>query len=310
MTTDAAVAANPAIQPLAQLVAHEQRRRRRGRVVRWTLLALGLLAIIGGWRAFRPRPVPVVARFRLQPVTQGDLVREVRASGSLEAIKTVQVGAQTSGRIESVSVDYNDRVTEGQVLAQFDLAPLRAQLTQAQAMLEAARWSLEQAKSDHDKASRDVKRADELWRRKIQSESDHDAAVNAARVAEQRVTVAESQVAAQEAATTVIRTNLGYAVIKAPIDGIIITRNVDPGQTVASGFQTPVLFSLAADLRKMRVVVPVDQADIGDVAESQAVTFSVDAYPNRVFRGRLTRVRKSPVTVQEVVTYGAEVEEP
>ena len=276
MTADAALTTKPAIQPLAQLVEREQRRRRRARVGRWTISALVVLAILAAWRTFRPRPVPLLVRFRVQAVTQGDLVREVRASGSLEAIKTVQVGAQTSGRIESVNVDYNDHVTAGQILAQFDLAPLRAQLTQVQAMLEAARWSLEQAKSDRDKARRDAARADELWKRQIQPESDHDTAINAAQVADQRVTVAESQLAAQEAAVNVIRTNVEYAVIKAPIDGIIITRNVDPGQTVASAFQTPVLFSLAADLRKMRVVVPVDQADIGDVAEGQPVTFTVD----------------------------------
>ena len=301
-------AAQPQTQPLAQLVDHARTRRRRTRVWRWAIAGLALVALVGAWRTFRPRPVPLAARFRAQPVTRGDLVREVRASGSLEAIKTVQVGAQTSGRIAAVNVDYNDRVSAGQVLAEFDLAPLRAQLSQAQATLQATRWSLEQAKSDNDKAQRDVARAEELWKRRIVSDADHDTAVNTAHVSAQRVTATESQVAAQEAATNVIRTNLDYAVIKAPIDGLIITRNVDPGQTVASGFQTPVLFSLAADLHKMRVVVPVDQADIGDVRRGQPVTFTVDAYPNRVFRGAVTKVRKSPVTVQEVVTYGAEVE--
>jgi len=306
--TDAAEAGLPQTQPLAQLVNRERARRRRTRVWRWAVVGLMLVALIGAWRTFRPRPVPLAARFRAQPVTRGDVVREVRASGSLEAIKTVQVGAQTSGRLATVNVDYNDHVSAGQVLAEFDLTPLRVQLSQAQATLQATRWSLEQAKSDNDKAQRDVVRAEELWKRRIFSDADHDTAVNTAHVAAQRVTAAESQVAAQEAATNLIRTNLDYAVIKAPIDGVIITRNVDPGQTVASAFQTPVLFSLAADLRKMRVVVPVDQADIGGVRRGQPVAFTVDAYPNRVFQGAVTKVRKSPVTVQEVVTYGAEVE--
>src|SRR5262249_5285661 len=120
MTADAAFAATPAIQPLALLVEREQRRRRRGRLIRWTILALVLVAILAAWRTVRPRPVPLPSRFRVQAVAPGDVVREVRASGSLEALKTVQVGAQTSGRIESVHVDYNDHVTAGQILAQFD----------------------------------------------------------------------------------------------------------------------------------------------------------------------------------------------
>jgi len=220
----------------------------------------------------------------------------------------VQVGAQTSGRIESVEVDYNDQVRAGQVLARFDLAPLQAQLAQSDALLQAARWALEQSKTSNEKSHRDLVRAEGLWKEKILSDADHDTAVNTAALAEQNVTVAEAQLNAQEAANKVARTNLDYAVIKAPIDGIIVTRNIDPGQTLASVFQTPVLFSLAADLRKMRVVVPVDEADIGEVTKGQHVTFGVDAFPNRTFEGVVTRVRNSPVTVQDVVTYGTEVE--
>ena len=235
-------------------------------------------------------------------------MREVRASGSVDALTTVDVGAQTSGRIASVEADYNDHVTAGQVLARFDLTPLEAQLAQAQANLEATRWALEQAKSDSDKSHRDLARAEALWKDKILSAADHETSANTSRLAEQRVTAAEAQLAAQEAANKIARTNLDYAVIKAPIDGMIVKRNIDPGQTLASVFQTPVLFSLAADLRKMRVVVPVDEADIGEVAAGQHVTFTVDAYPERVFQGVVTRVRYSPVTVQDVVTYGTEVE--
>jgi HlyD family secretion protein len=295
-------------RPLTEVIEREGKRRRRRSLLWWALLAAVLAVAGAGWVKLRPRPVPIVARFRTLPVSQGDLVREVRASGSVDAVKTVQVGAQTSGRIESVEVDYNDQVKAGQVLARFDLAPLQAQLAQSEALLQAARWALEQSKTDNEKAHRDLARAAELWKEKILSEADHDTAVNTAALAEQRVTASQAQLDAQQAANKVARTNLDYAVIKAPIDGIIVTRNVDPGQTLASVFQTPVLFSLAADLRKMRVVVPVDEADIGEVTKGQHVTFGVDAFPNRTFEGVVTRVRNSPVTVQDVVTYGTEVE--
>jgi HlyD family secretion protein len=306
-TAENPIVARQQNKPLAQLIERENRRRRRRLFYGGLLVLLGGV-VFGAWTLLRPRPVALAARFRVQPVSQGDLVREVRASGNLEAVTTVQVGAQTSGRIESVEVDYNDRVKAGQVLARFDLAPLQAQLAQVQANLDAAQWSLEQAKTDSAKSQRDAQRAEGLWQQKILSDADNETAANTAHLALQRVTTAEAQLAAQQAALKIARTNLDYAVIKAPIDGIIVTRNIDPGQTLASVFQTPVLFSLAADLRKMRVVVPVDEADVGEVADGQQTTFTVDAYPDRIFHGVVTRVRNSPVTVQDVVTYGTEVE--
>ena len=305
---EAAIPAQPQHGPLLQLVERETKRRRRRRLWQAALAAVTLVLISGAWLWLRPRPLPMEARFRMQPVSQGDLVREVRASGSVEAVTTVEVGAQISGRIATVEVDYNDRVQAGQVLARFDLSTLEAQLAQSQATLAASRASLEQARIDSDKGHRDLERAERLWTEKVLSDADHDTAVNASRIAEQRVTVAEAQFAAQEAAYTVVRTNMDYAVIRAPIDGIVITRSVDPGQTVASGFQTPVLFQVAADLRKMQVVVPIGEADIGQVAVGQRATFTVDAYPERPFGGAVTEIRSSPVIVQDVVTYGGEVE--
>jgi HlyD family secretion protein len=295
-------------RPLAELVQRERKRRRRRRL--WQAAFAVVLVAAGGaaWRAFRPRPLPIAARFRMQAVTQGDLLREVRASGNVEAVTMVQVGAQISGRIVAVEADYNDRVRAGQVLARFDLSTLQAQLAQTQANLAAARASLEQAKTDSDKSQRDLTRSEQLWAQKVLSDADHDTAVNTARIAQQRVAVAQAQLDAQEGAYQVVRTNMDYAVIRSPIDGIVITRNVDPGQTVASGFQTPVLFQVAADLRKMRVVVPIGEADIGQVQVGQSASFTVDAYPQRTFSGAVTKVRSSPVIVQDVVTYGGEVE--
>jgi HlyD family secretion protein len=222
-------------------------------------------------------------------------------------VTTVQVGAEISGRIASVEADYNARVRAGQVLARFDRAALSAQLTQSTATLAAARAALEQARTDRDRTAADLARAEQLHARKILADADYRTAVATARLNEQRVAAAEAQLAAQQAANSVSRTNLDHAVIRAPIDGVVITRNVDPGQTVASMLQTPVLFTVAADLRKMRVVAAVDEADIGELAVWQTTTFTVDAYPDRIFQGVVTEVRNSPIVVQDVVTYGVVV---
>ncbi len=295
-------------RPLADLVAREKRRTHRRRLYAW--LALGALPVVAValWFILRPRPVPLVARFRTQPVSQGDVLREVRATGHVEAVTTVQIGAEISGRIATVEVDYNARVTQGQVLARFDRAALAAQLAQADAMLASSRAALEQAKTDRDRLAADLERVSRLHERKVVPDADYENATSAARIAKQRVSAAEAQVAAQQALFTVSKTSLDHAVIRSPIDGIVITRNVDPGQTVASMLQTPVLFTVAADLRKMRVIAAVDEADIGEVAVGLKATFTVTAYPDRVFDGVVTEVRSSPVVVQDVVTYGTIIE--
>lgn len=274
----------------------------------WIAAAAVPLLAWAGWLALRPRPVPLLARFRLETVAQGDVLREVRATGRLEAVTTVAVGAEISGKIVSVEVDYNDAVKAGQVLARFDRASLSAQLQQVEGTLSATRAALDQSRTDRDKTNRDLARAEQLFAQKILAASDRDAAADAARLAAQRVTAAEAQLAAQQAAASVARTNLDHAVIRSPITGIVITRNVDPGQTVASMLQTPQLFVVAADLRKMRVVAAVDEADVGELTVRQHATFTVNAYPDRVFEGIVTEIRNSPVVVQDVVTYGTVVQ--
>jgi HlyD family secretion protein len=305
---DSPILSAPHRRPLAELVAKEQQRTHRRRALTWlVLLAVPLLAV-AIWFAVRPRPVPLSARYRVQPVTQGDVLRDVRATGHVEAVTTVQVGAEISGRIATVEVDYNAQVKQGQVLARFDRAALAAQLAQTEATLAAARAALEQAKTDRDRTTTDLARVARLHEQKVISDADRDNATAAARLAQQRVSAAEAQVAAQQALFTVSKTSLDHAVIRAPIDGVVITRNVDPGQTVASMLQTPILFTVAADLRKMRVVAAVDEADIGEVAVSEKATFTVTAYGDRTFEGVVTEVRSSPVVVQDVVTYGTIIE--
>jgi HlyD family secretion protein len=233
----------PKKRTLAQLIQHESRRRRTRRIIAALLLAVIPLVAIAVWIAVRPKPAPMAARFRTAPATQGDVVREVHATGHLEAITTVQVGAEISGRIASVDVDHNDRVKAGQILARFDRASLEAQLAQSEATFLAARAALEQAKTDRDRAQRDRERVERLFGTKSVSETERDNAVATARLMDQRVSAAEAQLAAQKASKTLGKTNLEHTIIRAPIDGVVITRNVDPGQTVAAMLQTPVLFT-------------------------------------------------------------------
>jgi HlyD family secretion protein len=306
--TAAALTQERKSRPLAELVDREHRRRMRRQLITWGVLAAVPVLLVAAWFALRPRPLPFASRYRMQPVTTGDVLREVHATGHVQAVTTVEIGAEVSGRIATVDVDYNDRVKAGQVLARFDRTSLQAQLAQMNATLQASRATLEQAKTDRDQAKRNVERMARLFSNKAISEAEHDTAVSAANLADQRVRAAEAQVTAQEASLTVSRNNLDHAVIRSPIDGVIVTRNVDPGQTVASAFQTPVLFTVAADLRKMEVVAAVDEADVGEIAIRQPATFTVNAYPDRTFEGFVRSVRNSPVVVQDVVTYGTVVE--
>jgi HlyD family secretion protein len=295
-------------EPLAQIIDRVGRTRRRRRLL--TVLLLTSIPVVASaiWLTTRPQPAPLTARFRSVAVTLGEVVREVNATGHIEAITTVQVGAEVSGRIASVEVDYNDAVKAGQVLARFDRTALDATRSQAQATLAAARAALEQAKTDRERANTDRARAERLFAATVMNQAEHDTAVATARLMQQRVAAAEAQLEAQRAAFTLAKTNLDHTLILAPIDGVVITRNVDPGQTVASMLQTPVLFTVAADLRKMRVIAAVDEADTGEVAVGQQARFTVNAYPNRVFQGTVTEVRNSPQVVQDVVTYGTVVE--
>jgi HlyD family secretion protein len=295
--------------PLSTLVSEEQVRQRRQRWVWWILAAAVPVAAWGAWQFFlRPVPVPIEARFRIERVSSGDVLREIRATGRVEAVTTVRVGSEISGRIASVLVDYNAHVKAGQILARFDRATLDAQLQQVDAVLQASRASLAQAKTDRDRTGRDLDRLDQLFRAGFVSAFERDAAADAARFAVQRLDAAEAQLAAQQAAYAVARTNLSHAIITAPIDGIVITRNVDPGQTVASVLQSPDLFVVAADLRRMRVIAGVDEADMGELKVGQRARFTVNAYANRWFEGVVTEIRNSPAIVQDVVTYGTVVE--
>ncbi len=295
-------------QSLNELIEREQHRKTRRALVGWLVLAVAMVLGASTWYLLRPKPVPMTARFRTESVTRGDVLREVRATGRLEAITTVQVGAEISGRIASVEVEHNDRVQAGQILARFDRVALGAQLAQIEATLAASRAVLEQARTERERATRENARVSRLFATGGVAQNQQEDAQSALALAVQRVVAAEADVAARLAAYQVAKTTLDHTLVRSPIDGIVITRNVDAGQTVAASLQAPVLFTVAADLRKMHVIAAVDEADVGDVAIGQGVTFTVNAYPNRTFSGVVTQVRNSPQIIQDVVTYGTEVE--
>ena len=305
-----ASATSPAVprSSLPALIAREEQRRARRKLQLWLYAGLLLLAAAGAYAWLRPRPTPFAALFRQEAVTHGDVLREVQATGRIEALVTVSVGAEISGRIAYVDADYNQRVQQGQVLARFDRAGLEAQLKQASAAVAAAQMALAQARTDQAQVARTQERVARLYAQHAVSEAEHDSAEASAKLAAQRVDAAEAQWSAQRANLALAHNNLEHGTVRSPIDGIIITRNIDPGQTVASMLQSPTLFSVAADLRKVRVIANVDEADIGEVAQDQRASFSVNAYPERVFEGKVVEVRNSPLIVQDVVTYGAVIE--
>lgn len=293
---------------LPDLIEREENRRKRGRRTRIVALVAAALLAAGAWLALRPRPVPLAARFRLAPISTGDVLREVRAAGHVEAVQTVEVGAEVSGRLAAVDADFNQHVVKGQVLARFDRSSLLSQVAQARAAAAASEAAAAQAELDAEHAVNDLTRAERLHIQRLSSDAEYETAFVAARVAGQQLRAARSQVVAQRAALELARVNLSRTEIRAPIDGVVVSRNVDPGQTLASVFQTPVLFTVAADLKKMRVLAAVDEADVGEVARGQLARFTVNAWPSRWFAGAVTEVRNAPAIVQDVVTYQAVIE--
>ncbi len=265
--------------------------------VRWLkwLLFLGLLgggAGYGYWY-WQLKPKPGL-EYRTVTVTSGDLTQVVTATGTLNPVLNVQVGSQISGIIQKMFVDYNSIVTSNQVIAQIDPATYQANLHQAEGDLANAQASLELAQVN-------FKRDKQLVEEKLIPQSDFDKTVAGLHQAEAQVKI---KVASLEKA----QVDLSRTTIYSPIDGVVISRSVDVGQTVAASFNTPTLFLIANNLAKMQIDSNVSEADVGGVALGQEVSFSVDAYPNRTFRGKVMQIRNAPITVQNVVTYDTVIE--
>lgn len=242
-------------------------------------------------------------QFRTDKVTKGDIVMSVTATGTVNPVTTVLVGTQVSGTIKEIYVDYNAPVIKGQLIARIDPASFEAQVEQAKANLLSAKANLEKAEATRIDAQRTRDRNSKLFSENLIARSELDSAETNYETAKASVNAAKAQIAQTEAALKLVETNLRYTKIISPVDGVVISRNVDVGQTVAASFQTPTLFTIAQDLTKMQIDTNVDESDIGNIIVGQDVEFVVDAYPDITFKGRVWQVRNAPITVQNVVTY-------
>ena len=242
-------------------------------------------------------------QYRFDKVVKGDIEMAVTATGTVNPVTTVLVGTQVSGTIKNIYVDFNSPVKKGQLIARIDPALFEAQVNQARANLFSAKANLEKAQATLVDAERSMNRNKELFAKNLIARSDLDTAETNNETAKASVSAAKSQVAQTEATLSLAETNYYYTKIVSPVDGIVVSRNVDVGQTVAASFQTPTLFSIAQDLTKMQIDTNVAEADIGKVNVGQDVEFTVDAYSETTFKGKVWQVRNAPITVQNVVTY-------
>lgn len=266
-------------------------------------LIIAGLAVIGIVLFFSLRTKENGPKFRSEKVSRGDIVSTVTATGTVNAVTTVLVGTQVSGTIKELYVDFNSRVKKGQVIAQIDPATFEAQVDQAKANVLAAEANVQKAEATLTDTKRTMERNRELFARNLIARSDLDTSETNFETAKTQVSVAKAQVAQSKAALKNSDINLKYTRILSPVDGTVVSRNVDIGQTVAASFQTPTLFNIAQDLAKMQIDSSVAEADIGKIKVGQPVEFNVDAYPDTTFKGKVSEIRNAPITVQNVVTY-------
>ncbi len=260
--------------------------RRRNWVIAGVVVAI--LVLVAGL-VFKPFGRKQSVSYRTEAAQRGEINVQVSATGTLNAVTTVQVGSQVSGTIAALNVDFNDRVKRGQVLAQLDPTFLKAQVAQADADLDRARVAVKQA-------DRDYARQKPLREQGLASQAEVDAL-------ESTLDAAKASEKSAEAALERAQTNMRYATITSPIDGIVVSRNVDVGQTVAASLSAPTLYTIANDLTQMQLEASVDEADIGMIVTGQKVSFTVDAYPDRMFQGVVHQIRLAPQTIQNVVSY-------
>ena len=265
------------------------------------LLILAAVLAGGGFYLLKNRENGV--QFKTVKVSRGEIRATVTATGTVSAVTTVLVGTQVSGTIKQIFVDFNSPVKKGQLLAQIDPALSEAKVAQTRANLKAAEANVEKAEAALQDAERTLERNRTLFARNFIARSDLDSAETNRVSALAQLNLTKAQVEQQRAALKQEETNLNYTRILSPVDGIVISRNVDIGQTVAASFQTPTLFSIAQDLTRMQIDTNVDEADIGKVKVGQSVQFTVDAYPDHTFSGRVSEIRNAPTTIQNVVTY-------
>jgi len=278
------------------------------RLRRWRWPALAVLVVaaaVTGWRVLRrPAPLP----YETATVDRGPIVARITATGVLSALVTVQVGAQVSGRLVQIPVDFNSPVKKGQLIAKLDPALYQAGVDQARANWVAAKAQVDKSVVQELDGKRQYDRTVVLKDKELMSQADLDTAEATWRAAVAQTGTARGQLEQAKANLKQAEENLAYTNIYSPIDGVVISRNVDVGQTVAASLQAPVLFTIAEDLRRMQVDTSVAEADVGKLRDNMEATFLVDAYPNERFTGHIRQIRNAPQTVQNVVTYDAVID--
>lgn len=265
------------------------------------LIAAAAVAAAGGFYFLNTREGEI--QYKTVPVVRSDLRSTIQATGTLNPVETVDVGTQISGTIKELYFDYNSRVKQGQLIAIMDSATQSAEVAQAQATVASAQADVLNAQAALDVAAKDLARTRELAKRDLIAKADVDADTSTWLKAKANLAAAEAKVAQYRATLEKSRINLNYTRIYSPVDGVVVAKNVEEGQTVAASYQTPSIAEIARDLTQMQVEVNVDEADIGGVHEGQPATFNVDTYPTLNFEGKVTQVRLSPETTDNVVTY-------
>lgn len=268
-------------------------------VLRWLAILLVLVVVT----LYLTHRGTTVSSFTTAKVTQGPIVRSVTATGTVNPVITVQVGSYVSGPIQAIYADFNSPVKQGQLIAKIDPRPFQVKVDQSKAALANARAQLGKDKADLVYKKLTFERYGELIREDAISRDQLDSARSGYQQAQSQVALDEANIQQQQANLSEAEVNLGYTSIISPVDGTIVSRNVDVGQTVAASFQTPTLFLIAKDLTKMQVDTNVSESDVGDVRVGQEADFHVDAFPDRTFQGVVGQVRQAPITVQNVVTY-------
>ncbi|MBL8073885.1 MAG: efflux RND transporter periplasmic adaptor subunit, partial [Nitrospira sp.] len=269
----------------------------------WLISILFILLIGGGgiwyWWASGTPPL----QYKTALVERGPITAIVTATGTINPVVSVQVGSQVSGKVAQLFADFNSKVTKGQILAQIDQKPFKARLSQARAAVKSARGNLAKAKVLAIQRKREFDRMAALRPQAFVSQADVDLAETNYRDAAANVEVLQAQLDQAQAVLASAELDLGYTTIYSPVDGIVVSRNVDVGQTLAATFQTPILFVIAQDLTQMQVNANVSESDVGGVKEGTEANFRVDAYPKQFFDGVVTQVRNAPINIQNVVTY-------
>lgn len=281
----------------------QPRRPRRSPLRKAGIAVVVIAALAVGWHFWHKRGQAAEGGYRTETVQRGDIRVAISSTGTLSAITTVTVGSQISGQVTQVLADYNSPVKKGQVLAVIDPSTYEAQIRQGEAQIASAQAQLRQAQATLRNATLDYQRKSDLGRQQLVARSDVDLARTAMEQAQAQVNSAQAAIRQQTASTQTTRVNLERTVIRSPVDGVVLTRKIEPGQTVAASLQAPELFTIAEDLSKMKIELSVDESDIGQVKVGQTVSFTADAFPDRRFRGTVEQVRLAATTNNNVVTY-------